>query len=183
MFGARSSLGTAALAAMLIFAQTHYALEAASEAKESPADGKQVLARFLGNWETHTKIYHLAGPVREIETRGKATCEATLGGRFFEFRTQTVPPGEADLQIMTYDAESRLFRQWVFSSDGYRHEATGTWDPATSTLRWTGKSGETTFVIDDHWVSPDQLDWTLERKNAGGKVTQTIRGTVSRSNQ
>jgi hypothetical protein len=85
------------------------------------------------------------------------------------------------LQIMTYDPDSRLYRQWVFSSDGYSHAAAGRWDAATSTLEWRGKSGDAEFVILDHWVSKDRLEWTLRRTQADGTLVQTITGTVSRT--
>jgi hypothetical protein len=153
---------------------------AAAEAPDSSADPAALLTRFAGDWKTHTHITHAGPPPREFDTRGTANCHQTLGGRYFEFRSESIPPGESDLQIMTYDEDAKLFRQWVFSSDGYTHTATGTWDAATSTLRWTGKTADSTFLILDRWTSPDRLDWTLERKNAAGKTLQTIEGTLER---
>jgi len=150
-----------------------------------PAEALAVLQKFLGDWQTET---HLTRPgaapakqSRTITTKGTAVCRQTLAGRYFEFRAETVPPGQSDLQVMTFDPEAGVYRQWVFSSDGYRHEATGMWDSTTSTLRWTGKSGDTTFVIDDHWVSADHLEWTLSRTDAEGRVVQTITGVVTRA--
>jgi hypothetical protein len=148
-------------------------------AAESPA-ANAVLARFLGDWKTHTHIRRLGTPLREFDTVGKATCQKSLAGRYFEFRSESIPPGESDLQIMTYDDEAKLFRQWVFSSDGYSHEANGSWDAAASTLRWEGKNAESSFVIIDHWTSADRLEWTLDRKNAAGKTLQTIEGALER---
>ena len=52
-------------------------------------------------------------------------------------------------------------------------------DAATSTLEWRGKSGDTEFVILDHSVSADRLEWTLRRTKADGTLVQTIAGTVS----
>lgn len=151
----------------------------------TPTEALAVLQKFVGQWQTETHLTRPAAdstkPSRTITTKGRATCEKTLGGRYFEFRAETVPPGQSDLQVMTFDAEAGVYRQWVFSSDGYRHEATGTWDAATSTLRWTGKSGDTSFVILDHWVSADRLEWTLTRTDAAGRVVQTITGVVSRA--
>jgi len=140
-----------------------------------------VLERFVGTWTTETHIRRVGPPERVIDTRGKATCQPTLGGRYFEFRSETIPPGDSDLQVMTYDDQAGVYLQWIFSSDGYRHEATGTWDAKTSTIRWTGKSGDASFVIDDHWVSPDRLEWTLTRKDAAGETLQTIEGVVTRA--
>lgn len=155
--------------------------EAATDLSKTPADALAVLEKFVGQWQTETQLTRTGPPVTTFNTKGRATCERTLGGRYFEFRAETVPPGQSDLQVMTFDAEAGVYRQWVFSSDGYQHEATGTWNPATSTLRWTGKSANTSFVIDDHWVSADRLEWILTRADATGRVVQTITGTVSRA--
>ncbi|MEX2113739.1 MAG: DUF1579 family protein [Pirellulales bacterium] len=155
---------------------------AADKANE-PAAPQQALERFVGEWETNATIRRAGPPPREIVTHGKATCRRTLGGEWFEFRTQTIPAGESDLQVMTYDAAAGVYRQWVFSSDGYRHEATGQWNDATSTLRWSGRSGDNTFVIDDQWATPDRLEWTLRRKNAQGDIVQTIAGIVTRAEE
>ncbi len=140
-----------------------------------------VLHRFLGEWHTQALIRHHVPTLREVRTVGRAVCRRTLAGRYVEFRTSTIdPPGAAELQIMTYDAEARAYRQWVFDSEGYRHEAQGRWDAATSTLRWEADVDGSRLVIDDRWVSPDRLEWTLTRTAADGRLLQTIRGVVSR---
>ena len=104
-------------------------------------DPNAVLRRFLGAWQTEARLHKVGPPASDVVTRGTAACQQTLGNRYFEFRTETVPAGESDLQIMTYDPDSRLYRQWVFSSDGYSHAAAGRWDAATSTLEWRRQVG------------------------------------------
>ncbi len=54
------------------------------------------------------------------------------------------------------------------------------WNTATNTMTWTGKTADGAFVIDDHWVSPDRLEWTLKRTNTHDEVVQTIEGVVTR---
>ena len=144
------------------------------------SEGLKVLRKFTGTWTTHTQIRHEGPPPREFSTRGTATCRQTLGN-FFEFRTRSIPPGDADLQIMTFDPATNLYHQWVFDADGYHHEADGKWDPSTSILRWTGKVGDQSFVVNDHWVSPNRLEWTLVRTDSNGKQVQSIKGTVVRT--
>ena len=139
-----------------------------------------VLTRFLGAWHTQTRIRHEDPPQRESQTVGQAECRTTLEGRYAEFRTWSIPPGEVDLQIMTYDVKAGLYRQWVFDADGYRHGAAGRWDPITSTLRWEGQVESASFVIDDRWVSADRLEWTLRRTGANGRQLQTINGLLER---
>jgi Protein of unknown function (DUF1579) len=152
----------------------------ARPANDRQAEAFDVLERFAGDWTTRAKIHHAGPPPRTIETEGRAECRETLEGRYFEFRTKSARPVQADLQIMTYDADAAVFRQWVFSSDGYRHEAQGQWSPASSTLRWKGKTGDGSFEIEDRWVSRDRLEWTLRRTDAAGRTVQTIEGTVDR---
>lgn len=175
--GSFLSRSARAVVCLLVFAAV--VPPALAETGSDDPDG--VLRRFLGDWHTEAHLHKTSPPADELVTRGTAECRQTLGGRFFEFRTQVMPAGEADLQVMTYDPASRLYRQWVFSSDGYSHAADGRWDAATSTLEWRGKAGETSFVILDHWVSPDRLEWTLRRTKADGTLVQTITGTVSRA--
>jgi hypothetical protein len=151
-----------------------------AEPQNQPSAEFTVLQKFVGVWDTQTHIRHAGPPPRQFTTSGRATCQQTLEGRYVEFRTQSIPPGQADLQVMTYDVEAGVYRQWLFDSDGYHHEAEGRWDPATSTLRWKGKTAETSFVIVDRWVSPDQLQWTLVRTDAWGQTLQTIEGTLTR---
>lgn len=153
---------------------------AESSADKLPAQ-LDVLQRFAGEWETETLLRRPGPPVREVATKGKATCRATLGGRYLEFRAETIPTGDADFQVMTFDEPTGVYRQWVFSSDGYRHEATGAWNAKTNTMTWQGKTDGGEFVIEDRWASPDRLQWNLVRKDANGKVVQTIAGTVSRA--
>jgi hypothetical protein len=150
------------------------------ESADSPSDA--VLTRFLGVWKTEARIRNYGPPLREVRTSGQAVCRRTLEGRYVEFRTSSIdPPGQAELQVMTYSPEAGLYHQWVFDSDGYRHEATGRWNSATSTLRWEGKVDGATFVIDDHWVSRDRLEWTLTRTAADGRLIQSIEGVVVRT--
>jgi hypothetical protein len=154
----------------------------ATAAEKESAEPSAVLNRFLGTWTTEAQIRRLLPTRHEVTTRGRGHCVTTLGGRYYEFRTETPGAGgvsgASELQVMTYDDEQQVYRQWVFSSDGYHHEATGVWNPATSTLRWSGTSGDNTFVIDDHFLGTDTLAWTLTRTNPAGQVVQTITGVL-----
>jgi hypothetical protein len=155
---------------------------AKGRADELPAQ-LAVLKRFEGEWQTETLLRRPGPPSREVSTKGKAICQATLGGRYYEFRAETIPPDDSDLQVMTYDEPTGAYRQWVYSSDGYRHEATGKWDEKSNVLTWQGTTMEGTFVIEDHFVSADRLEWNLVRKDGAGKVVQTITGVVARASK
>jgi hypothetical protein len=156
---------------------------AAADADGPAPHGVQVLGLFLGLWNTVTHIHNVGPPPRDIEARGRAVCARMLEDRYVEFRSVSIsPPGEAELQIMTYEADTDRFRQWVFDSDGYRHEAVGRWNPTARTITWEGRTADgSSFVIQDHWVSPNRLEWTLKRRAADGRLLQTIEGVVSRA--
>jgi hypothetical protein len=148
-------------------------------ASSSPPEA--VLSKFIGTWSTEAHIRNAGPPPREVRASGRAVASATLENRYVEFRTSSIdPPGIAELQVMTFDAHANEYRQWVFDSDGYRHEARGRWNASTSTLRWEAQAGGARIVIDDHWVTPDRLEWTLTRTARDGRVLQRIDGVVSR---
>jgi len=156
------------------------AMSATAWPENGSIKGVEVLQQFLGSWETQTKIRHEGPPRRKFRTKGRAICRQTFHGRYFEFRTQSIPPGQADFQLMTYDAERDMYRQWLFDSDGYHHQAEGRWNPTRAILRWEGTTEGTSFVIEDRWVSPARLEWTLVRTDAHGRPLQTIEGSLSR---
>jgi len=166
------------VAALLLQVATLMA-PAATQPVEPPAES--VLSRFVGSWKTEATIRNYGPPLREIHTTGSAVSRRTLEGRYVEFRTSGVnPPNTSELQLMMYDKDSHDYHQWVFDSDGYRHEARGHWNASTSTLRWEGQAGGAKIVIDDHWVSPDRLEWSLTRTAADGRLIQRIDGVVTR---
>lgn len=139
--------------------------------------GDEVLDRFLGRWKTDVVI--LRGASR-IEASGLAQGVRSLEGRYVEFRGQSLePPGESDLQVMTYDAASDLYHQWLFDSSGYRHQASGRWDASTETLTWEGTLGPNRLVIRDRFRG-DRLEWELEETAPDGTVVRTIEGVLRR---
>jgi len=159
-------------------------LAACAHAQAPPGEGAlpthaaRVLQRFVGTWTTDTTITRYDPPA-VFRNRGEAEARWTIEGRFVEFRSRTIPPGSSDLQVMTYEAESGRFVQWLFDSSGYVHQAYGRWVSDTSTLTWEGEVGGTTFIIHDRFEGAD-LVWSLVRKDGRGRVLQTIEGVVRR---
>jgi hypothetical protein len=143
-----------------------------------PQEAVRVLQRFVGTWTTDTTITR-HDPQATLRSRGRAEACWTMEGRFVEFRSHTIPPGSSDLQVMTYDAESGRFVQWLFDSSGYVHQAYGRWLPDTSTLIWHGEVAGAAFVIHDRFEATD-LMWALVRKDGRGRLLQTIEGVVRR---
>jgi hypothetical protein len=148
----------------------------------SPAAASALLERFVGAWRTETLVRDVSGAVI-AHTYGTAAGTPTLGGRWLEFRTASTPPGAADMQIMTWDADARAYRQWVFDADGYWHTAAGAFDATVGVLTWRGEKDGVPFVIEDRWISPDRLTWTLRRTAPDGRVLESIDGTLIRADR
>ncbi len=153
---------------------------AADEQSSLPADAGAVLGLFVGQWEFEVRIRARDPSVPVLEARGRGEGRWILDGRFVEFRTQTVPPGQLEIQIMTYDVEAGVYRQWVFDAQGYTHEAEGEWDPETTTLIWSGQNAAGPFVIDDRWVTPRRLEWRLLLSTPDGELVEPIAGVVTK---
>ncbi|MBY0276104.1 hypothetical protein K2Z84_12230 [Candidatus Binatia bacterium] len=154
----------------------------AQGAQSSSAAARALLERFVGAWRTETVIRDASG-AEIAHTYGMAAGMPTLGGRWIEFRAASTPPGEADLQILTWDAGARLYRQWLFDADGSWHAAVGTFDPARETLIWRGDKDGASFVIEDRWLSPERMTWTLTRTAGDGRVLATVEGTLVRADR
>jgi hypothetical protein len=167
--------------ALVVVATAALAARAQSGAG-SPAAAGALLERFVGAWRTETMVRDTSGAVI-AHTYGTAAGTPTLGGRWLEFRTASTPPGAADLQIMTWDADARIYRQWIFDADGYWHTAVGTFEPALALLTWRGEKDGVPFVIEDRWTSPDRLTWTLRRTAPDGRVLESIDGTLVRADR
>jgi hypothetical protein len=169
------------LLALLVVATAAFAARAQGGAT-SPAAASALFERFVGAWRTETLVRDATGTVI-ARTFGTAAGMPTLGGRWLEFRTASTPAGAADLQIMTWDADARVYRQWLFDADGYWHTAIGTFEPALATLTWRGEKDGVPFVIEDRWASPDRLTWTLRRTSPDGRVLETMSGTLVRADR
>ena len=139
-----------------------------------------VLTKFLGTWKTRTVSKPTATRSKEIRTSGVATCARMLGGHFIRFEGRSAPPGDEDLQIMTYDRETGIYHQWFFDSDGTHHHRTGTWNEKTRTLLWKGETNGVRFVIDDKFPDDDTLVYTIIGKDKTGRVVLYIEGKVIR---
>jgi hypothetical protein len=148
----------------------------AAEGTSPPPEPGAVLGRFIGQWETQAWLQGRSGPDSAVELQARGEGRWIVGGRFVEFRTENVPPGQVEIQIMTYDEDMAAYRQWVFDSDGYTHESVGEWEPATATLYWRGQNTARSFVIDDRFVTPRRLEWSLRLTTETGEVLVPISG-------
>ena len=144
-----------------------------------------VLRRFEGRWRTHFTIIKSASMTPHVtETTGVGVGRVTLGGQYLEFRAKTdVMPGSQvneDLQVSTWDAADKVYRHWLFDSEGNRFERTGTLDNAHHTLTWRANELGGEVVIHDRFVSDDRIEWDLVRRDGVGKITMRIDAWMTR---
>ena len=115
---------------------------------------RAVLDRFLGRWETAATIRRLGYCRPRFARKGRASASRRSKAAITSSAPPRIPASDSELQVMTYDAEAKVYRQWVFSSDGYRTRprARGIRPPP----RFAGPAdpARNTFVIDDHFVGP-----------------------------
>ena len=143
-----------------------------------------VLRRFEGRRRTHVTIKSENMASRVIEATGVGVGLVTLGGQYVEYRAKTdaVPghPLDEDLQISTWDVANKVYRHWLFDSEGNRFERTGTWNEASHTLTWRANERGCTVVIHDRFVSSDRIEWDLARRDPNGKIRTHIDAWMTR---
>ncbi|PZN80513.1 MAG: hypothetical protein DM484_09820 [Candidatus Methylumidiphilus alinenensis] len=143
-----------------------------------------VLRRFEGRWRTHVTIKSDKMASRVMEAAGIGVGLVTLGDRYVEYRAKTdaVPghPLDEDLQISTWDVANKVYRHWLFDSEGNRFERTGTWNEARHTLTWRANERGCTVVIHDRFVSRDRIEWDLIRRDPAGKIRMHIDAWMTR---
>jgi len=143
-----------------------------------------VLQRFEGRWRTHVTIKSVKMTPHVIEATGVGVGLVTLGGQYLEYRAKTdaMPgyPVDEDLQVSTWDAVNKVYRHWVFDSEGNRFERTGTWDEAHHTLTWRANELGCELVIHDRFVSDDRIEWDLVRRDPAGKIRMRIDAWMTR---
>jgi Protein of unknown function (DUF1579) len=99
-----------------------------------PARAQQdVLEKFVGRWDVRVKTLQPQKPdVTYIET-----YEWVLGRQFIRARTEQKSDGTEDIIIGGYDAQTKTYPFWVFSSTGTTmFLPSGTWDARGRIMEW-----------------------------------------------
>jgi hypothetical protein len=144
----------------------------------------EVLRRFVGRWRTHVVITRTTLAPRELKVDGTGVGVVTLGGQYVEYRAVTDAVAgrepDEDLQINTWDAGAKVYRHWLFDSEGNRFERTGTLDSTRRVLTWTANELGGTVVIRDRFVDADRIEWDLVRRDRSGAITMRIDAWMTR---
>lgn len=106
-------------------------------AQDNPMD---VFKPLLGTWST--RAVHKPSQNVKVATpsEGEVTAKMILNDRFIRYEGYASTPGNNRLDyqaIMTYDSKKRIYRRWIFRSDGVTAESAGIWDADKMTMTWT----------------------------------------------
>lgn len=165
-----------------LFFQSTGKCTAEEPAKDCPE--LAALSHYVGNWQDEMTI-----KFNDKETTYKGSCKAkwTLNGRYLEQSSQMAseagsPPTQVKA-MMTYDANKKTYRTWMYFSTGNSIEYKGTWDEAAKTMTSVSVDAETgkTSTIVANFATEGVENWTIVDKDKDGKIVVEIKGKNTRT--
>jgi len=175
---------TVILTAAVIGASLISMAQAQETAPKKSAELK-VLDRFVGTWEeTVVSKPALWTPERTTSTI-LGTRKWILNGHMIENKGVWSPENKQFLHLMTYDPQSKQYRQWYFDKDGLApQEYSGQWDEATQTLTFTGTLADgIPSISKQKFLDKDTFTWTLVGKDRTGKIVLDVEGKCVRKSR
>lgn len=150
------------LSAILAIAFTQPAF---AEKQAPETEGKEVLRRFLGTWDTN------------ITNKGNGETFRTTGKRKWSKQGGVVIFDELDLStnkeqhfLLTYDPAAKVYRG-SFLNHAVVGTYLGTWDEKTATMTWEGSDS---FGLrhrgTERFIDKDNVEWSLAFTDSSGKV-------------
>ena len=112
----------------------------------------KVLDRLRGTWDVVvTTRSPQAGTIRYVET-----YQWVLDGKFLRGETLRKPDGTTDLYMTTYDARSRRYQFWIFTSQGtFVFLPFGTWNATSQSMEWKSGADWGGVSFTGRWTFPD----------------------------
>jgi hypothetical protein len=132
-----------------------------------------VLDHYAGSWDSETAS-------NVPFTKGKVTAKWVLGGRFLQQEAEaTDAPTEFKyMSLMTYDPAKKVYRTWIFLSDGSALESEGTWNAKEQVMTSVGPKDEnggfSTTTAD--FSESDVEKWKIVYRDRDDKVVGEISG-------
>ncbi len=139
----------------------------AQEPAPSRAKELDVLERSVGTWQTETVTKAPDGA--EHKSAATVVCEWTLDRQFLQSRG-VVDGKQQDLSLVHFDPRTRKYRSYTFLAAGVVIESDGTWDPAHSTMTWTGTDEHVTTTAVERFTGKDAYEWSLTVRDPAGKL-------------
>ena len=119
-------------------------------------------------------------------TKGKVTAKWILDGRYLqqtgELLADDGSPVMKHTSLMTYDPTKKVYRSWIFLSDGTAGESDATWDEKRQIMTSVGRKDEngvfSTTTADFSQAGVEK--WKMVIKDSTGKVVSEMSGKNSR---
>jgi hypothetical protein len=138
----------------------------------------KVLERLVGTWKSENVVK--TAPTTPTASTGVSKTTLILGGHFTENRNYSNDGALANINMFSYDARGKVYRQWLFDSNGNTLESTGTWNADNRTLTFTKEQGGNKGVFSMRFVDDDTVHTNIVWKDAAGKVTFDFEGKATR---
>lgn len=148
------------------------------------ADPMDVFKPLVGEWTTKLETRPSLANPQKATGAGELKVQMILGGRYIRSEGFGEAPriGRQEYHvIMTYDSRQRIYRRWVFRSDGIIAESKGVWNAETKTMTWTtiGLPKNVSFTATTR-ITENGFEETLLGKRADGKVSLDVTSTARR---
>jgi hypothetical protein len=132
-------------------------IAAANEALES-------LEPFIGQWQTTSVTKYPDGKI--IETTGRIETNWILGGYFAHNRVilGTGKQAVETLWLFTYDGPTKVYREWLFSTNKRFAEFIGSWDIENRVVKTRSTKNHHRYRINasSRLIGPDKMVSTIE---------------------
>lgn len=131
----------------------------------------KVLERLVGTWKSENTVKTSPASATPATSTNVAKTSLMLGGHFIENRNYDKDGTLGNINIFSYDAKAKVYRQWLFMSDGNTLESTGVWDSETNTLTFTKEQGGNKGVLSMRFAGNDTVHTKIVWTDPAGKVT------------
>lgn len=117
---------------------------AAAAGDDGPSDKVpelKALDHYAGSWDT--EITSKNPPF----TKGTVTAKWVLDGRFLQQTAEGKdgPTVFKYMSLMTYDPNKKVYRSWIFLSDGFAAESEGSWNAKDQVMTSVGHKDKNGF--------------------------------------
>jgi len=179
-------------ASSIVLAALSLAAVALADPPKGPAKDVpelRILQHWIGAWDVEMNTKPNADMPMGRRAKGTATAEWTLDGRFIQ-QSATSTPVDGSLvmhskTLMTYDPRKKVYRSWMFFSNGYVSESEGKWDDASRTMTSSSRDAESgnTTTINANFAEEGVENWKIVVKDRDGKLIGETTGKNVRRKQ
>ena len=118
----------------------HEAAMKAWTAYMTPGEIHKMIARTDGEWSTDISLW-MDPKAAPVNSKGSCSNKMILGGRYQEsmYKGDFMGMPMEGISILAYDNATKVFQStWIDNMGTGIMEMSGTWDPATKTINFTG---------------------------------------------